>query len=499
MKSPALKILALSIILGSFLRVYKLNTNYVWFNDTFFRLTPALEILKGVPVQYDPSMIGVTGLGLLCFSISENLYSVVLAVCITGILCIPLSYYFVLKLTNDERIAAVTALFVSINPTLVALSKVLLWDIFVLFFFLLSGIVFLSLKEKPGILKGILLSVMLFMLFSFKLPNVLFAVVFYFFLFYSRKFSIKDSKDIIVSGVGYITLLGGFFYSFPTTLNFFTTGGGTNFFLKENYLSIVIATLKLLFSPVSSPPTSMAFTYDMGINIFFVIGLVSLIPLVIYIRDIKNLEDLFPVTIVVTISLLFINYGGWSHRYLTVPLFLSLVFLSYGIIKIKQKNQIIALSLILLCCVASFGLALKKTDEWASSKSLAENHVATPLSLFDSVVEMTEIEGVDTIASPYGRVFEFYFLSEKLNYEVIDFYALDEVTVEREIKDSISNGKKVWYVEGWPDVYVSGGKNTIPHKKIIETSFSLDSFYVSREMIYVSDGIYPSLVIYEVR
>jgi len=210
MKSPALRILALSMILGSFLRFYKLNTNYVWFNDTFFRLMPALEILSGVPVKYDSSMIGVTGLGLLCFSISKDLYPVVLAVCLAGILCIPLSYYFVLKLTNDERIAALTALFVSINPTLVALSKVLIWDIFVVFFFLISGIIFLSLKEKPSTVKGVLLGISLFLLFSFKLPNVLFAVLFYLFLLYFRKFSIKNSKDIIASGGLYGALLGAF-------------------------------------------------------------------------------------------------------------------------------------------------------------------------------------------------------------------------------------------------------------------------------------------------
>ena len=498
MKSPAVKILALSIILGSFLRLYKINTNYVWFNDTFFRLTPALEILQGVPVKYDSSMIGVTGLGLLCFSISKDLYPVVLAVCLTGILCIPLSYYFVLKMTKDERIAALAALFVSINPTLVALSKVLIWDIFVVFFFLISGIIFLSLKEKPSAVKGILLGISLFLLFSFKLPNVLFAIVFYLFLFYFRKFSIPKSKDLLISGAVYGALLGIFFYSFPNALNFFTRGGGPNFFIKEDYLSLAIATLKLLLSPVASPQTSMAFSFDMGIGIFFSLGIISIIPLIFYFKDIRKIDELFYVSVVLVISLFYVNFSGWSHRYLSVPLVLMLIFVSYGIIKMREKNNLISFVVIGVCIFASLGSSVIMVDNWASDKSLAENHVATPLSLFDGVTEMAEIEDVDVIASPYGRVFKFYYLSGHLTSEIIDFYSLDETEVKERIDTAIFTGKKVWYVEGWPDVFVFEGKNTRTYKAIIEDSFFLKNYYISREMIYLSDIAYPSLTIYEV-
>ncbi|HNR44259.1 MAG TPA: phospholipid carrier-dependent glycosyltransferase [Methanofastidiosum sp.] len=498
MKSPALKILALSILLGSFLRFYKLNTNYVWFNDTFFRLTPALEILSGVTVKYDSSMIGVTGLGLLCFSISKDLFPVVLAVCLAGILSIPLSYYFVLKLTRDERISALTALFVSINPTLVALSKVLLWDIFIVFFFLISGIIFLSLKEKPSTVKGALLGISLFLLFSFKLPNVLFAFVFFFFLFYSRKFSIPKSKDIIISGVVYGALLGIFFYSFPNALNFFTSGGGPNFFIREDYISLIIATLKLLISPVSSPQTSMAFSFDMGIDVFFILGMISIIPLIFYFKDIKKIDELFPVSIVLVVSLFYINFSGWSHRYIAVPLVLMLVFVSYGIMKMEEKSKIIPLFIIGICILTSLGSSIIMVGDWTSEKSLSLNHVATPLSLFDSATEMAQIEGIDVIASSYGRVFKFYYLSGDLNSEIIDFYALDEAEVKEEIHSTLSNGSKVWYVEGWPDVFIFEGKDTRTYKALIEDSFLLKNYYVSREMIYLSDINYPSLTIYEV-
>lgn len=499
MKSPALRILALSMILGSFLRFYKLNTNYVWFNDTFFRLMPALEILSGVPVKYDSSMIGVTGLGLLCFSISKDLYPVVLAVCLAGILCIPLSYYFVLKLTNDERIAALTALFVSINLTLVALSKVLIWDIFVVFFFLISGIIFLSLKEKPSTVKGVLLGISLFLLFSFKLPNVLFAVLFYLFLLYFRKFSIKNSKDIIASGGLYGALLGMFFYTFPNTLGHFARGGGPYFFIKEDYISLAIATLKLLLSPIASPRTSMAFSFDMGIDVFFALGIISIIPLIFYLKDIKKIDQLFPLSIALVISLFYVNFSGWSHRYIVVPLILMLIFVSYGVIIMKDKCRIISLFIIGISVLASLGSSIIMVDDWASGKSLAANHVATPLSLFDSVTEMAEINNIDAIASSYGRVFKFYFLSGELNSDIIDFYALDEEEVKEEINTTLSNGENVWYIEGWPDVYMFEGKDTRAYKKLIEDSFLLKPFYVSREMIYLSDEVYPSLIIYEIK
>ncbi|MCC7573676.1 MAG: phospholipid carrier-dependent glycosyltransferase [Candidatus Methanofastidiosum sp.] len=498
MKSPAVKILALSIVLGSFLRLYKLNTNYVWFNDTFFRLTPALEILQGVPVKYDSSMIGVTGLGLICFSISKDLYPVVLAVCLAGILSIPLSYYFVLKMTNDERIAALAALFVSINPTLVALSKVLIWDIFVVFFFLVSGIIFLSLKEKPGTVKGVLLGISLFLLFSFKLPNVLFAIVFYLFLFYFRKFSIPKSKDIIASLAVYGALLGVFFYSFPNQLGHFVRGGGPNFFIKEDYLSLIVATLKQLISPIASPRTSMAFSFDMGIDIFFILGMISIIPLIFYFKDIKKVDELFSVSVVLVISLFYVNFSGWSHRYIAAPLVLMLFFVSYGIIKMREKSRIMPFVVVGVCIFASLGSSVIMVYDWTSDSSLAENHVATPLSLFDSVTEMAEIEGVDAIASSYGRAFKFYYLSGDLKSEIIDFYSLEEAEVEKEIRNAITNGSKVWYVEGWPDVFVFEGKNTRTYKKIIDDSFLLKNYYISREMIYLSDITYPSLTIYEV-
>jgi hypothetical protein len=496
MKKSAVRVLALSIILGTFLRLYRLNTNYVWFNDTFFRLTPALEILKGVPVNFDSSMMGVTGLGILCFSIYENLYSVVLAVCIVGIICIPLSYYFVLRLTKDEKMAALVSLFVSINPTLIALSKVLLWDVFVLFFFLVSGIIFISFKEKEGLLKGVLLAFSLFLLFTFKLPNVLYAAIFYFFLFHSNKFSIKKSKNVMASLSFFLLLMGIFFYLFPDALRPFVKGGGENFFLREEYLPLVMATLKLLLSPLASPATSMAFSSDMGITFFFIIGLVSLIPIIFYFKDVKKIEDLLSISFVLIISLFFINYGGWSHRYLIVPMFLMLFFTSYGIVKINEKRRIFAVFILALCFVSSFGSSIRMVDDWSSDKSLVANHIATPLSLFNKAVELAKNENVDTITSPYGRVFTFYYLSGSLESEVIDFNLLEESAVEKRMNDTVALGKKVWYVEGWPDVFVFGGKNTMAYKKMIENDFLLKTFYISKEEIYVSEEKYPSLIIY---
>ena len=443
-------------------------------------------------------MIGATGLGLLCFSLSNNLYSVILAVCLTGILCIPLSYYFCLKWTKDERIAALTSLFVSLNPTLIALSKVMIWDIFIIFFFLISGIIFISLKENPSILKGILLSLMLFLLFSFKLPNVLFAIVIYLFLIYCRGFSIKNSRDIIVSGIIYCLMLGSFFYSFPEALKPFLSGGGKDFFLKEDYLSILIATLKLIISPVSSPATSMAFPFDMGLNIFFLIGLVSVIPLIYYFKNIKKFEELFPLTILGVISLFYLNYGGWSHRYLTVPLFFSLFFVACGTIKINNRFNILAIVITGLCILSSICPSLIMVEDWNSKQSLAENHVATPLSIFRNSVYMAENEGIDIIASPYGRVFTFYYLSGNLNSKIVDFYEVDEYYVEQYIKNEIIKGKKIWYVEGWPDVFTFEGKDTISYKKMMEKSFLMETIYVSDEKIFLYDQTYPSLIIHKI-
>jgi len=495
MKSPALKILALSIILGSFLRLYKLNTNYVWFNDTFFRLTPALEILQGVPVKYDSSMIGVTGLGLLCFSISKDLYPVVLAVCLAGILCIPLSYYFVLKLTKDERIAALTALFVSINPTLVALSKVLLWDIFVVFFFLVSGIVFLSLKEKESLTKGILLSISLFILFSFKLSNFLYAFIIYLFLFYNGKHSINKSRNLFASLIVYGLLMGLFFFLFHSPFGSFV--GGADSILEKNYPSFIVATLKILASPLASPATSMAYPQDMKIDIFFIMGLVSLIPTSVYLKYIKK-KDIFPISLVFIISLFFITPGVWSHRYVVVPLFLMLVFVSYGLIKIMEKKKMHAFLILTLCFIASFVPSITLNYEWNETESLAKNHVATPLSLFNNTCDFMDKNNVDMVVSSYGRVFTYYKLSGKIDTEIVDFYFTEKEDVLDITDNAISHGKRVWYIGGWPDVY-AGWKPTTMYKNSIESEFILNQIYTSREKIYIFESSYPSLIVYELQ
>ncbi|KYC53461.1 MAG: Dolichyl-phosphate-mannose-protein mannosyltransferase [Candidatus Methanofastidiosum methylothiophilum] len=497
MKRSHLSLLFLSTLLGAFFRLYRLNADYVWFNDTFFRLTPALEILKGVPVKFAPSMIGATGVGLVSFLFSEDLFSVALVVCFAGIACIPLSYYFVLRLTKDERIAALTALFVSINPTLVALSKVLLWDIFVLLFFLTSGIIYLSFKEKETLPKGFLLAISLFLLFTFKLPNILYALVFYFFLFYKYRFSINKSKNLLASLLAYIFLMALFFYSFPDALDTFTRGGGPNFFIKESYVSLLVATLKTLLSPLASPKTSMAFHFDIGIDIFFIMGLLALIPIAFYFKSIKKIEDFFPLSSVLIISLFFINFSGWSHRYIVVPLFLMLVFVSYGIIKIMEKERGFAFLIVAVCFLSSFGPLISLTGEWGESKSLAANHVATPLSLFNKTSELIDLNNVEIVVSSYGRVFTYYKLKGEIDGEIVDFYSVEKEEMLDITNNGIFEGKRVWYIEGWPDVFVFEGKDTIVYRENIESEFVLKNIYTSKEKIYVFDREYPPLIIYE--
>lgn len=498
MKRPHLNILLLSVILGTFLRLYRLTPNYVWFNDTFFRLTPALEILKGVPVNFDSSMLGATAVGLFSFSIIESLSMVSLVIAFFGIICIPLSYLFSLKLTGDEKASAIVSLFVSINPTFVALSKVLIWDIFVLFFFLVSGIIFLSFRKEGGLKKGVALSFSLFLLFLFKLPNILYASVFYLFLFYSKGFSLDRSKEVLLSLGVYLSLLMVFFYFFPSTLRFFASAGGDAFFASESYTSIAIASLMVLSSPLASPDTSMAFSHGVTVNAFFFLGLLALIPVAVYFKSLKKSSDLFPLLTLIIVSLFYINYTGWSHRYLVVPIFLMLLFASQGILAIAKNSKMLAAFLLGICILSSLGPASIMTEQWGSNSSLARNHIATPLSLFDEVSALSEAEGVDVIASSYGRVFTFYKLSGTLDATVLDFYQMEKKDVLEAIELCLLEGKKVWYVQGWRDIYTSNtGSNTIPYKNSIEDTFSLRRIYTSKERIYLIDHPYPSLTIYE--
>ena len=60
---------------------------------------------------------------------------------------------------------------------------------------------------------------------------------------------------------------------------------------------------------------------------------------------------------------------------------------------------------------------------------------------------MAEINNIDAIASSYGRVFKFYFLSGELNSDIIDFYALDEEEVKEEKEAKEEKEEKVEKVE----------------------------------------------------
>jgi len=397
-------------------------------------------------------------------------------------------------LTKDERIAALSALFVSINPTLVALSKVLLWDIFVVFFFLVSGIIFLSLKEKESLTKGILLGISLFILFSFKLSNFLYAFIIYLFLFYNGKLSINKSRNLLASLIFYGLLIGLFFYLFHNPFGSFV--GGVDSILEKNYLSFIVATLKILVSPMASPATSMTYDYDMKINIFFIIGLISLIPTSVYLKNIKKRKDIFPISIVFIISLFFLTPGVWSHRYIVVPLFLMLVFVSYGLIKIMEKKKMYAFLILALCFIASFIPSITLNYEWNQTESLSKNHVATPLSLFINSCDLIDKNNVDMVVSSYGRVFTYYKLSGKIDTEIVDFYFTEKEDVLDITNNAISLGKRVWYIEGWPDVY-AGWKPNIIYKNSIESKFILNQIYISREKIYIFESSYPSLIIYE--
>jgi len=63
------------VVLGAFLRFYKLDGEYVCFNDTFWRLTPALELSKGIlPDSYG----GMPGISFLFFPVMLIKSSVIL-------------------------------------------------------------------------------------------------------------------------------------------------------------------------------------------------------------------------------------------------------------------------------------------------------------------------------------------------------------------------------------------------------------------------------------
>jgi 4-amino-4-deoxy-L-arabinose transferase-like glycosyltransferase len=475
-------------LLGGFLRLYRLNTEYVWFNDTFFRLLPSLEIAKGLSPNYDPMMTGVTYFFVPYFYFFKGLFGVQLIVTILGILIIPLSYYLILKLNDTKLAASFFSFFVSINPTFIALSKVLIWDILILLFFIVSFIVLIKLSNEKNNLYSIIISFLLFFLFTLKAPNILFAPIYYIFLFYKRKFKIKESNDILFSVMVFILLMALHFFYFPEVFTKFIEVGGENFFVITKYVETIKSSIIVLLFPFNSPPSSMYFARQFNFNLLDIPLLLFFVTLLFYLKSNFKEKNILIISIILTFTFFYINFSGWSHRYLVVPIYLMLLLLTKSILSIPKKYKNLVILGIIIGISISFYSTYEMVSNWNRANSYIENNIVTRNSSFEDIEKMAYESNVDLIVSTYGKVFIFNKISKGGDIGVIDFRSITTEELIQVINQNLVENKKIWYVEGWPDNYVFCGRPTSEYKNAIFEMFLLKEIYRGKDTYMDNEG-----------
>jgi len=497
------------IILGTLLRFYKLDVQYIRFNDTFWRLTPALELSKGILPSSYGGMPGISFLFFPVMLIKPSVMAAQIVIALFGVALIPLSYYFSKKVFPGSKITSILlALFVAINPTFVALSKVMMWDIVVLFFVILALITTLKTAKKYSLYYTILHFVLLFFLVFLKAPNLLF---FPFSLLYIlcireiddfkeallypfsalKKSISKNTKDIWIGVLIFFVLYGFYLYTFPDVRNAFLSGGGTGFFQEVYYSLNLRGTVRALIVPLNTPATNMYFALQAYSENYLLLVFFATSQILIAVWGIFSLRNreyaVFLLSIFFAYAVFYFFFTGWSARYLCISIFILLFFLSSGmekIIETLQKQKISRESFFSSCLLIGLIISLffstssfyTMEKEWGTEKSLKENFIEINYDDAPYILEKAENENISLIISSYGKWLEFFKITENINIEILDTFDIeseeDLITI---INERLKNNEVVWYVKGWPEGYEWGN---IPHMcNKIEENYRLEKIY----------------------
>ncbi len=127
-------------------------------------------------------------------------------------------------------------------------------------------------------------------------------------------------------------------------------------------------------------------------------------------------------------------------------------------------------------------------SNWNRANSYIENNIVTKNSSFNNIEKMAYESNVDLIVSTYGKVFIFKKISGEGNINVIDFRAIETEELSQVITQNLVEGKKIWYVEGWPDNYVFEGRPTSEYKDVIFNNFSLKEIYRGKDTYMDNEG-----------
>ena len=513
-------ILVAIIIFGAFLRFYELNVLYIRFNDTFWRLTPALELSKGIlPGSYG----GMPGISFLFFPvmlIKPSVMAAQIVITLFGVALIPLSYYFSKKLSPENKITPIfLALFVAINPSFIALSKVMMWDIIILFFIVLALITTLKTAKKYSLYFTVFHFFLLFFLVFLKAPNLLFFTFSLLYILYTRCFDnikevlsipsnalrklfSKNTKDIWTGVFIFLAMYGLYLYTFPQIKSAFLSGGGAGFFQSSYYYLNFMGTVRTLIAPLNAPATNIYFALQAYSENYLLLVFFATFQILIAVWGIFSLKNkkyaVFLLSIFFIYAGFYFFFTGWSARYLCISIFILLFFLSLGIEKIietivKQKiskKSLFSLYLLVGLIVSlSFSVSSLYTmeKEWGTEKSLKENFIEIDYEDAPYILERVENENVSLIVTSYGKWLEFFKITEDIDIEILDMFDMEsEEDLIEIINERLKNNEVVWYIKGWPEGYEWGDMDRMYSK--IEENYRLEKIYEGGRSFTKKDG-----------
>ncbi|MCX8008936.1 MAG: glycosyltransferase family 39 protein [Patescibacteria group bacterium] len=222
------------VLLGFFLRFYKLgeipnglyqDETAIGWNAYSILKTGKDEYGKSLPVYFKsfgdhklPVYVYLTTISVYLFGLTP--FSVRLPSALFGSFAIPAFYFLVKKLTNNQKLAFISMLFLCINPWHLHYSRATFEVSIVLFLFIIGILCFFeSLQKKHGML---ILSAICFVvaIYSYNLTRLLSPFLFFTFLFFYRKqLHFISLKEKIITAIVIAILLIPFFFTY------FDTGG----------------------------------------------------------------------------------------------------------------------------------------------------------------------------------------------------------------------------------------------------------------------------------
>jgi len=511
MKREHLILLAI-VAVGIFLRFYRLDDQYIRFNDTFFRLTPALELSKGIIPSSYGQMPGISFLFAPVMLVKSSVMAAQVVVALFGAALIPLSYYLVRKVSPKSEMAPLLlAFFVAINPSFVALSKVVMWDIVVLFFLVLAIITTIKTARERNFGFALVHFILLFYLVFLKAPNLIFFPLSLGYILYYRIDSIKNIKsikkekffDVFLGTLIFLSLFAIYLYFFPATKSSYVSGGGTGFFVSSFYRQNFLATIRILIVTLNTPPTNMYFALQSFSENYFILYLLATFQILVAILGISELKDkkqiVFLLSVFFSFAMFYFFFKGWAARYICISVFVMLLFLCLGVeyivnnIKLKFfKKSVFSLCLtigIVISLIFSASTIYTLEDEWGTQRSLNDNYIEIDYMDAQYTLEKATEEGVSLIVSPYGQWFEFYKIADNIDIEILNLFKIrSEEDLINTIDENLKSDNKVWYVKGWPEEY--GWGNIPNYYNIVMENYNLEEIYKGK-MYFKNKGGNP--------